>query len=140
MNNKQIEKGDTVKFSYVGKIKDGSVFDTSDAPIMSEVGTGKLIDGLDKGMLAMSQGDEKRIEVSPEQGYGNEDPGLDSTIPRKAFQENNLEPELGMRLKTPKGKCYVTRVSEEDVEVNFNHPLAGKTLIFDVKIEEIAKR
>jgi FKBP-type peptidyl-prolyl cis-trans isomerase 2 len=45
-----------------------------------------------------------------------------------------------MRLKTPKGKCYVARVSEEDVEVNFNHPLAGKTLIFDVKIEEIAKR
>jgi peptidylprolyl isomerase len=140
MNDKLIEKGDTVKFSYVGKIKDGSVFDTSDAPITSEVGTGKLIDGLDKGMLSMSEGEEKTIEINPEQGYGDEDPGLVSSIPRKAFQENNLEPELGMRLKTPKGKCYVSRVSEEDVEVNFNHPLAGKTLVFDVKVEEITKK
>lgn len=140
MNNKVVEKGDTIKFSYTGKFKDGSVFDTSDTPITSEIGRGKLIKGLDNGMLAMVEGEEKSIEISPEQGYGHEDPGAVSTIPRKVFRDNNIDLEIGLRVTTPKGTCYVTKISEDDVEVNFNHPLAGKTLIFDVKVEEIAKR
>jgi FKBP-type peptidyl-prolyl cis-trans isomerase 2 len=45
-----------------------------------------------------------------------------------------------MMLKTPKGHCQVTNITDNDIEVNFNHPLAGKNLIFDVKVEEIIKR
>ena len=140
MNDKVVEKGDTIKFSFIGRFEDGSVFDSSDEPITSTIGAGKLINGLDNGMMAMSEGEEKTLEISPEQGYGVEDPSLVSAIPRNAFKENNLEPEIGMMLNTPKGKCHVTGISEKDVEVNFNHPLAGKTLIFDVKVEEIAKK
>ncbi|MER3447109.1 MAG: peptidylprolyl isomerase [Candidatus Dadabacteria bacterium] len=132
--------GDTVKFSFVGRFEDGSIFDTSDKPIAVEIGTGKLIRGLDKEILGMTQGEEKEITLSPEDGYGLEDPSLVRAIPLETFKRNNIEPRMGMMLRTPQGDCYITGVSDKDVEVNYNHPLAGKTLIFDIKIEEIIKK
>ena len=141
MADKLVETGDTVKFSYVGKFEDGSVFsDTSDEPVSVEVGTGKLIKGLDKEIVGMTEGEEKKITVSPEEGYGFEDPNLVTKIPHDVFKENDIEPKLGMMLKTPKGHCQVTNITGSDIEVNFNHPLAGKNLIFDVKVEEITKK
>lgn len=139
MSNK-VELGDTVRFSFVGRLEDGSIFDTSDKPISIEVGAGKLIRGLDKEILGMTQGEEKEITVSPEDGYGLEDPSFIRTIPLEAFKRNNIEPQIGMMLRTPQGNCYVTGVADKEVEVNYNHPLAGKTLIFDIKIEEIIKK
>jgi FKBP-type peptidyl-prolyl cis-trans isomerase 2 len=140
MVGKIVEKGDIVRFSYVGRLEDGSIFDTSDDPISVEIGTGKLIVGLDKEIMGMTEGEEKEIKVSPEEGYGLENPGLIAMIPHEAFKKNNIEPQVGMMLKTPQGHCHITAVSDEDVEVNFNHPLAGKTLIFDVKVKEIIKK
>jgi FKBP-type peptidyl-prolyl cis-trans isomerase 2 len=138
--SEKVEAGDTVRFSFVGKFEDGSIFDTSDEPISVEIGTGKLIKGLDKEIMGMSEGEEKRIRVSPEEGYGLENPNLVGVIPSEVFRKNNIEPEVGMILKTPQGNCHITAVSVDEVEVNFNHPLAGKTLIFDIKIEGIVKR
>lgn len=140
MSSKVTEAGDTVKLSYVGKLQDGSVFDTSDQPISVEIGTGKLIKGLDTEIMGMAQGEEKKVTVTPQDGYGSEDPDLVTKIPTQAFQKNNLDPKVGMMLKTPQGNCHITAVSDNDVEVNFNHPLAGKTLMFDIKIEEIVKK
>jgi peptidylprolyl isomerase len=140
MSSTVAEAGDTVKFSYVGKLQDGSVFDTSDQPISVEIGTGKLIKGLDTEIMGMAQGEEKKVTVTPQDGYGSEDPDLVTKIPTQAFQKNNLDPKVGMMLKTPQGNCHITAVSDNDVEVNFNHPLAGKTLMFDIKIEEIVKK
>jgi FKBP-type peptidyl-prolyl cis-trans isomerase 2 len=87
----------------------------------------------------MTQGEEKEVTVSPEEGYGLEDSSLVMTIPLDAFKKNNIEPQIGMMLRTPHGDCHVTEILDKNVEVNYNHPLAGKTLIFDVKIEEIIK-
>ncbi|GBD39382.1 FKBP-type peptidyl-prolyl cis-trans isomerase SlyD [bacterium HR37] len=140
MSEKIVEVGDTVRFSFVGKFGDGSIFDTSDEPISIEIGTGKLIKGLDKEILGMKEGEEKEITVSPEEGYGFEDPNLITTIPYEAFQKNNIEPRVGMMLRTPQGDCHVTAISGNEVEISYNHPLAGKTLIFDIKIEEIIKK
>jgi FKBP-type peptidyl-prolyl cis-trans isomerase 2 len=136
----RVESGDTVKFSFVGRLEDGFIFDTSDKPILIEIGAGKLIRGLDKEILGMAQGEEKEITVSPEEGYGLEDPSFVRTIPLEAFKKNNIEPQVGMMLRTPHGDCHVTGVSDKDIEVDYNHPLAGKTLIFDIKIEEIIKK
>lgn len=134
-----VEAGDTVRFKFIGKFEDGSVFDTSDAPMSIEIGSGKLIKGLDKEILGMTEGEEKSVEVSPEEGYGVEDPKLVINIPYETFTKNNLDPQVGMMLKTSKGNGYITQVFDKDVEVNFNHPLAGKNLTFDVSIVEIVK-
>jgi FKBP-type peptidyl-prolyl cis-trans isomerase 2 len=104
-----------------------------------EIGTGKLIKGLDKEILGMTEGEEKKVDVSPEEGYGAEDPNLVINIPYETFKKNNLEPHVGMVLKTSKGNGYVTQMVDKDVEVNFNHPLAGKNLTFDISIVEIVK-
>ena|ERR1700752_940332 len=136
----KVESGDTVRFSFVGRFEDGSIFDTSDEPISIEIGTGKLISGLDKEILGMTQGEEKEVTVSPEEGYGLEDPSFVQTIPLDAFKKNNIDPQIGMMLRTPHGDCHITGVSDKDVEVDYNHPLAGRTLVFDIKIEEIIKK
>ncbi|MGE5443828.1 MAG: FKBP-type peptidyl-prolyl cis-trans isomerase [Ignavibacteriales bacterium] len=136
MNNK-VRSGDIVKFSFVGRLEDGSIFETTDEPISVEIGRAKLIRGLDKEILGMAQGEEKEITVSPEEGYGLEDPSSVSSIPLEVFENNNIEPEVGMMLRTSEGDCYVTDISDKGVEVTYNHPLAGKTLTFDVKIEEV---
>jgi peptidylprolyl isomerase len=142
-DKKVVEKGDTVKFNSIGKFEDGYIFlDTAESNelISVEVGTGKLIKGLDKGILGMAEGEVKEVKVSPEEGYGYEDPNLITTIPYEVFQKSNVEPKEGMGLRTSQGDCYVTKVSDKGVEVNYNHPLAGKNLTFDIKVEEIIKR
>ena len=136
----KVGSGDTVKFSFVGRLEGGSIFDTSDEPISIEIGAEKLIRGLDKEILGMVRGEKKEITVSPEEGYGLEDPSFVGTIPLEAFKKNNIEPQIGIMLRTPHGNCHVTGVSDKGVEVDYNHPLAGKTLIFDIKIEEIIKK
>ena len=65
MSNK-VKSGDTVKFSFIGRLEDGSIFETSDEPISVEIGRGKLIRGLDKEILGMTQGEVKRISVKLE--------------------------------------------------------------------------
>lgn len=141
MSDKVIEQGDTVKFSFTGKLGDGSVFDTSDAPITIQVGAGKLIKALDKELIGMSVGEEKTVQASPEEGFGYEDPKLVKMIPFENFKKNELEPKEGMRIRTPNGVCQITKVIEDkEVEVNYNHPLAGKNVSFDIKIEEIVKQ
>ena len=138
-DTKVVETGDTVQFSFVGKFEDGSIFDTSDEPLSVKIGTGKLIQGLDKGIMGMKEGEEKEIKISPEEGYGFEDSNLIARIPHEIFKKNNLEPQVGMMLRTSQGDCYVSKLSDEDVEINYNHPLAGKNIIFDVKVERIVK-
>ena len=142
-DKKVVEKGDIVKFNSIGRLEDGSVFlDTSesDGPTSVEVGTGKLIKGLDKEILGMTEGEEKQIKITPEEGFGFEDPNLITTIPHEVFQKSNVEPQEGMGLRTSQGECYVTKVSDKGVEVDYNHPLAGKNLVFDIKVEEITKK
>jgi FKBP-type peptidyl-prolyl cis-trans isomerase 2 len=142
-DKKVVEKGDTVKFNSVGKFEDGYVFlDTSEFNelISVEVGTGKLIEGLDKEILGMTEGEEKQIKITPEEGFGFEDLNLITTILHEVLQKCNVEPKEGMGLRTSQGDCYVTKVSDKGVEVNYNHPLAGKSLTFDIKVKEIIKK
>lgn len=140
MSDKVIERGDTVKFSFTGKFADGSVFDRSDTPVTAQVGAGKLIKALDQELIGMSEGQEKTVQAPPEEGFGLEDPKLVKMIPFDDFKKNKLEPKEGMRIRTANGVCQVTKVIEDkEVEVDYNHPLAGKNVVFDIKIEEIVK-
>jgi FKBP-type peptidyl-prolyl cis-trans isomerase 2 len=141
MSSKKVEAGDTVRFSSLVKLQDGSVVRGSSVPITLEMETGKkMIKGLYNAILGMEQGEEKTFSVSPAEAYGLEDSNFVRNIPMELLEKSNIKPEIGMRIRTINGDCRIVGFSEKEVEVDYNHPLAGKTLTFEVKIEEIIKK
>jgi FKBP-type peptidyl-prolyl cis-trans isomerase 2 len=151
----KVEVGDTVKLEYTGKYETGEVFDTSDEKIAKEAGiyrsdrdyeplevkagTGQVIKGLDNALIGMKKGEEKKVTVPPEEGYGSERPELIQKLPAAAFKQSGISPEVGMRINTTMGIAQITNIFEDEIEVNFNHPLAGKTIVFDIKVKDITK-
>ena len=143
MTQKIVKKGDTVAVDYTGTLDSGEVFDTSKgkAPIEFEVGAGTVIKGFDDGVLGMKIGDEKDISIKPEEGYGKRNDTYIKELPHSSIPQG-LEVKKGMLLifKREDGlrmPATVTDIHKDTVKVDFNHPLAGKTLKFKVKIVEI---
>lgn len=149
------ENGDTVKVSYTGKHENGEVFDTSDkekakeagvhvpgreyVPLEIEVGAAQVIKGFDDALIGMKAGEEKEVKVPPEKGYGDRKEELVQDLPREIFTQNKVEPVEGMRINTNQGLAEIINVGKEDVKLDFNHPLAGKTIYFEIKVEELKK-
>lgn len=141
-----VEKGDTVKIHYTGKLDDGTVFDTSkhgdhDHPLEFEAGAGKVIPGFDKAVLGMKKDEEKTVDIKPEEAYGEVRPELTQKVPRDKIPKD-LEVKEGMMLGLmgPDGKQYpakVIKVEDTEVTIDLNHPLAGKTLHFEIKVIDI---
>lgn len=139
-----VQKGDTIKIEYVGKYEDGSVFDSSEKqgqPLQFTVGNGQIIKGLDDAILGMEEGDQKEIEINPQDGYGEHNPDLVQKVPRDKFpQEMDVQPGTVFEAGLPSGETVpanVVDVDDEGVSVDLNHPLAGKKLNFSVKVVEI---
>ena len=139
-----VKKGDTVKVEYVGKLEDGTVVDSSDQhdkPLEFVAGEGQLIKGFDDAVMGMEEGDEKEITITPNEGYGEHNPELVRDMPRNIFPEDQkLEKNMVYILNLPDGRKIPVRISdfsEETVKVDLNPPLAGKTLIFKIKLLEI---
>ena len=143
---KTVKKGDKVKVEYTGTLEDGTVFDSSDrhnCPLEFVVGAGQLIKGFDDAVVGMKIGEEKEITISPEEGYGPHNPEFVKDMPKNMFPEDQ-EIKLGMvfMVNLENGRqipVRVTKVSEENVTIDLNPPLAGKTLVFKIKIVEIAE-
>ncbi len=139
-----VKTGDKVKVDYVGSLDDGSVFDSSEnhgKPLEFEVGSGHVIRGFDKAVLGMKEGTEKEFTLSPAEAYGQHDPALVQKVSREIFsQEVNLVAGLLFEAGLPTGEkvpATITEVSDKMVTVDLNHPLAGKTLRFKIKLKEI---
>jgi FKBP-type peptidyl-prolyl cis-trans isomerase 2 len=140
-----VKKGSKVKIHYTGTLDDGTVFDSSEnhgKPLEFEVGAGMVIPGFEKGILGMKKGEEKNIKIKPEDAYGNPNPGLVKKIPRQHLPPEP-EPKKGMMLalRTPDGRqipAIIAEVTDEDVTIDLNHPLAGKTLNFKIKVVEVS--
>lgn len=137
--------GNKVKVEYVGKLDDGSVFDSSEdhgKPLEFEVGSGHVIKGFDDAILGMNEGDEKEFTIQPAEAYGQHDPTLVQKVPREVFpQEADLTAGLLFEAGLPTGEkvpAMITAVDEGIVTVDLNHPLAGKTLNFKIKLREIS--
>lgn len=137
--------GNKVKVEYVGKLDDGSVFDSSEdhgKPLEFEVGSGHVIKGFDDAILGMNEGDEKEFTIQPAEAYGQHDPTLVQKVPREVFpQEADLTAGLLFEAGLPTGEkvpAMITAVDEGIVTVDLNHPLAGKTLNFKIKLKEIS--
>ncbi len=139
----QAADGNTVKVHYTGKLEDGTVFDSSADrdPMQFELGKGELIPGFEQGVLGMSPGEKKTVEIPVDKAYGPLREEMVKTVDRSQFP-SNLNPEVGqqLQLNKPEGQpamVRVTDVSESSVTLDANHPLAGKDLIFDIELVRI---
>ena len=139
-----VEKGKTVKIQYEGRLESGEVFDKSqqDSHLEFTAGEGKIIPGFEKAVIGMEKGEEKEITIPPEDAYGSRKDDLVRSVPRSKLPEG-IKPEKGMFLesKVASGKTMpvkITEVNEEDIKIDFNHPLADQKLIFKIKVCDIS--
>ena len=142
---KSVEKGDKVKVEYTGKLEDGTVFDSSEkhgAPLEFEVGAGQVISGFDEAIVGMKKDEEKKITLAPEDAYGERNEELIKDIPKESFpQDQEIKPGMVFMMKVPDGRQFpavISEVKDNAVTVDLNPPLAGKTLVFEIKLLEIA--
>ncbi len=125
-----------LRISYTAKIKEtGQEFDKSeDSPVI--LGAGYLIKGLEEALKGMKEGEERTIEIPPEKGFGKRDPNLIKLVSESEFKRHGTKPSPGMIVQADNLRGKVLSVSSGRVRVDFNHPLAGKTLIYNVKIKK----
>jgi len=137
-----------VTMDYELKI-DGEVVDTSEDgdPIIFLQGAGQIIPGLEKAIYGLTAGDKKSVTVSPEDGYGEIDPDSIVEVPKDEFPED-FPLELGVEITVntededdesleEEMEATIIAINEDTVTLDFNHPLAGKSLNFDVNILEV---
>jgi FKBP-type peptidyl-prolyl cis-trans isomerase SlpA len=137
-----VQDGSNVKVHYTLTVE-GDTVDSSEGrePLEVTMGQGQLIPGFEKAMMGMKPGDKKSFAVSPEEGYGKENADAIQEVPRSQLPPD-VNPEVGMTLyaQGPNGQplpLTISEVKEETVVVNMNHPLAGKTLNFEIEITEV---
>ncbi|HRX63585.1 MAG TPA: peptidylprolyl isomerase [Candidatus Absconditabacterales bacterium] len=150
----QVKKGDTVEVHYIGRLEDGTVFDTSIVEVAKScdkynearnydeglnflVGAGQMIPGFDRGVEGMKIGQTKTIEIAPSDAYGERDKEKVVVVEKDKL---NLpgQYDQGDILYAPNGQTVrVLKVTEKEVHLDSNHELAGKSLIFDITVKEI---
>lgn len=138
----KITKNSTVTVNYTGKFEDGVVFDTSlmegRDPLTATLGQGQLIPGFENGLLEMSVGESKTINVSSSEAYGDVNPSMFFEIEKSQLPEGV---QVGTMLQnTDQNGPSVVRVAEikeETIVLDANHPLAGKNLIFEVEVLDV---
>ncbi len=136
-----VKKGDKVKVDYTGTLEDGTVFDASEKhgkPLEFEVGTGMVIKGFDEAVVGMEKDEEKEIKLQPAEAYGDLNPELKKKVPREQLPKEQ-EPKEGMILLMglPNGQqmpAKIIEVTDKEVTLDLNHPLAGKVLNFKIKV------
>jgi len=138
----KIKNGDNVSVHYTGKLEDGSVFDTSLAegrePLTVTLGQGQLIPGFENGLIDMTAGEMKTIEIEPENAYGDIKPQMMSEVPLSQVPEGVKAGDMlqGQNQFGPVS-VVVTEIKESTVVLDMNHPLAGKKLIFDLEVVSV---
>ena len=139
----QAQVGDMVKVHYTGRLADGTIFDTSmeREPLEFTLGGGELIPGFEQAVLGMTAGESKTATILADQAYGPHHAERVIDIERHHLP-SDLQPEIGQQLQMtrPDGttlNVIITTVSETQVTLDANHPLAGQDLIFDITLVEI---
>ena len=137
------KEGDVVKVHYTGKLKDKSIFDSSQDgdPLEITLGTGQVIPGFEKAVVGMDVGDSKTVEIAAKDAYGSYRDELVVEIDKERIPED-LSVKVGQQLvlrqaEGPPIRVTVTDMSEQSVTLDANHPLAGQDLTFEVQLMEI---
>lgn len=139
---KKVLSDSTVTVNYTGRLEDGTIFDSSMVegrePMTAKLGEGRLIKGFEEGLVDMSEGDKKTVEIESAEAYGEY---LDYLIQEVEKTQMPGEVEVGMPLQaqTEMGmvQFVVKEIKDETVVLDANHPLAGKKLIFDLELVSI---
>ncbi len=136
----QAKQGDTVQVHYTGKLEDGTVFDTSRErhPLRFTLGNGQVIAGFEQAVVGMNVGETKTTVIPVEQAYGPRRDDMVVTMSRENLPPNTAL-AVGQRIEITQADdqaflATVTSVSEANVTVDANHPLAGKALTFDLEL------
>ena len=138
----QISDGTVVTLHYTLKV-DEEIMDTSEGrePIQFIQGKEQIIPGLEAELYGMSSGESKKVVVEPQKGYGEVQPEAGLDVPAEEFPEEiPLEPGTELQLRNQNGKIINARidsVEKDSIHLDFNHPLAGKDLHFDVEVVDV---
>lgn len=140
-----ISDGTTVSMEYTLKLDTQELIETNvgEEPLRFTQGSHQIITGLENAVEGMKVGDTKQVTVQPKDGYGESDTRLVQEIPIEKIPEDLRKVGLSLFSRGPGGREYrsvVKEVKEKFVVLDFNHPLAGKTLVFDVKILDLHSR
>jgi FKBP-type peptidyl-prolyl cis-trans isomerase 2 len=137
-------KGTTVKVHYRGTLDDGTEFDSSytrGEPIGFTLGSGEMIDGFDAAVAGMAVGEKKTIRLEPSEAYGDVNPNAFTTLSREAFPEDfPLQEGNKVPLTGPGNEQFVgtiTTIDEGSINIDLNHPMAGKDLNFELELVDI---
>jgi FKBP-type peptidyl-prolyl cis-trans isomerase 2 len=149
-----VKNGDFLRLEYTGRVQEtGEVFDTTDEKVAEEEGilsenkiygaipiivdAGHVLKGIEEALIGMDEGDEKTLEIPPEEGFGERDPKLMQLIPMSEFRKQGIKPQVGMGITLENSTGIIRSISGGRVRVDFNHELAGKNLQYDVKVIKI---
>ena len=141
----QAKEGDEVRVHYTGTLDSGKMFDTSEGkdPLQFKIGEHKVITGFEKGVIGMKEGQEKEVKIPPEEAYRQYKEEGVKNFPKTAFPPENrdkIKKGIMMGITSPEGHKMFARVLEvtgDQIKIDFNHPLAGKTLNFKIKLVKI---
>jgi len=139
----QAKQGDTVKVRYRGMLEDGTVFDesTPEEPLQFTIGAGEIIPGFEQAVLGMSPGEEKRETIPSDLAYGPYREEMRIEVDRAAAVGAEVEKGEWVQISFPDGRTapvMVADISESHIILDANHPLAGKTLVFQIELVSIA--
>ncbi len=137
-----IENGKKVKFHYTLTVDD-QVVDSSSGkdPLEYEHGGGGIIPGLQKGLEGLKEGDKRQVAVEAKEAYGEINPQAIVEVSKENLGGQDIKEGMGIQAKSQTGQAFqgvIKEVRDSDVLVDFNHPLAGKTLNFEVEIVAIS--
>lgn len=137
------ESGKKVKIHYTGRLADGTVFDSSSGrePLEFLLGGGMVIKGFDTGVMGMTVGERKTIEIPADQAYGQSNPEMFIRVPKTAVPPDmTLAVGLDLVIPQPGGggiPVVVAEITDAEIVLDANHRLAGKDLIFDLELIEV---
>lgn len=141
-----VADGVVVSLDYTLRLDDGEIIDSSEgqSPLEYLHGQGNIIPGLEKALVGMSAGDEKEVMVQAAEAYGEVDMDAFQIVPRSTFPEDmDLEEGMGLNLRDAQSgqpvQATIAEIRDEGVMLDFNHPLAGETLHFQVKIPALRR-
>ena len=147
----QAKEGDKVKVHYTGRLEGGEVFDSSECsddecgcdtgPMEFTIGEGSVIPGFEEAVIGMSPGESKTVTIPVDDAYGPRMEEMVAVVERGNLPPD-MTPELGMRLEVTQedGQVFpvvITEVTDTQVTIDANHPLAGRDLTFDIRLVEI---
>lgn len=139
----QARIGDTVRVHYTGSLEDGTVFDSSvgSEPMEFTIGQNMMIPGFENAVIGMDEGDSRTVSIPPDEAYGDHNQDHVAVVERSEIP-SSINPKTGMMLQATSDEGIVTpvtitEVTEDTVTLDANHPLAGKRLIFEIRLLEI---